>query len=127
MGSAADVEGAANKLADPAVFFDGSMVGSVAVGRAQQHDIHYGKRGTDKVVEHAEQPPEINTNSRASGSVVDSPAMVEGRKSTMSVNAMKKLQEAKQFLNEKDVVPQKVATATRDPRANAKPKVDLLS
>merc|ERR1711865_950263 len=124
--SAADVEGAANKLADPAVFFDGSMVGSVAVGRAQQHDIHYGKRGTDKVVE---RPQEVEKSSRASASsgAVDAPAMVEGRKSTMSVNAMKKLQEAKQFLNEKDVVPQKAATATRDPRANAKPKVDLLS
>lgn len=53
--------------------------------------------------------------------------MAEGRKSTMSVNAMKKLQEAKQFLNEKDVGTQKAATATRDPRANAKPKVDLFS
>uniref|UniRef100_A0A7S0E2L5 WW domain-containing protein n=1 Tax=Phaeocystis antarctica TaxID=33657 RepID=A0A7S0E2L5_9EUKA len=107
---------------DPAVYFDGSMVGSVAVGRAQQHDIHYGKRGTDKVVE---QPPELE--SARSLPAVDSPAMVEGRKSTLSVHAMKKLQEAKQFLNAKDEAPQKAAAAARDPRANAKPKVDLFS
>ena len=33
--AAADVEGAAKAFDDPAVFFDGSMVGSVAVGRAR--------------------------------------------------------------------------------------------
>ena len=36
-------------------------------------------------------------------------------------------QEAKQFLHEKDGAPQKAAAAARDPRANAKPKVDLFS
>ena len=36
-------------------------------------------------------------------------------------------QEAKQFLHEKDGAPQKGAAAARDPRANAKPKVDLFS
>ena len=41
-----------------------------------------------------------------------------------------RLQEAKQFLNEKDVDSPNSRTAaatTRDPRANAKPKVDLFS
>ena len=125
---------------DPAVFFDGSMVGSQAVGRNMLQDVNYGKvigqRGPPKLQEPTEPPPAVETSSRrgSGGSEGEgsSPGLPDGRKSVMSVDAMRKLQEAKKYLHEKEKSPTQgkpaAGTSTpRDARANAPPKVDLYS
>ena len=120
-------EPAATPVASTTSKFSGMMVGNQAVAQAQAD--HYG-------LARADEPPRLadarggasgSTAASGEGSPVGSPGMVDGRKSSMSVDALKKYREAKQFLETKDVESPTPRGSARGARAGAPPKVDLYS
>jgi len=139
-GANGKVEEVEEQFKDPAVFFDGSMVGNLAVGRSQE--LHYGRVLEDKAAEAKPSPPAEASRLTGASSAAAEPVepkdedcgdssnspLDTGRKTAMSVEAMRKLQEAKKFLNEKESTsPAKATVTPRDARAKAPPKVDLYS